>query len=76
MTDQPDFLVHHEGPDDIHPCKTWLSAVNLANTLNAEYERWALARTQEFGKIRVRSWAAPYTLEDAKDAGVISKETP
>lgn len=58
------FLVHHEGPDDIHPCNTWMEAVETANALNKQYQAWAQARTQENGGVNVRSWAIPYNLDD------------
>lgn len=58
-----DFLVWHQGPDDIHACKSWLEAIELANVLNEQYETWAKARTHEFGGVTVRSWAIPYTVE-------------
>ncbi|GAA0913266.1 hypothetical protein ACFSWE_16545 [Leucobacter albus] len=62
-----EFLVWHQGPDDIHPCRTWLEAVELANIKNAEYQRWAKAHTDEFGAVTVRSWAIPYTVAAYRD---------
>lgn len=62
--ERDEFLVHHQGPDDIHACRTWMDALELANNLNEEYERWARARTREFGAVAVRSWAVPYRLSD------------
>lgn len=58
-----DFLVWHQGPDDIHAAESWLEAVRLANQLNTEYEGWAVARTREFGAVTMRSWAVPYSVE-------------
>lgn len=55
------FVVHHQGPDDVHECDTWIEAVRLATSLNMQYEAWAIERTGEFGFVATRSWAVPYT---------------
>ena len=57
------FLVWHQGPDDIHPADTWAGAVSLANRLNGEYEAWCEEHFEHTGSLAtVRSWAVPYTL--------------
>lgn len=66
--EDPPFVVHHYGPDDVYPARTWREAVGIAHQLNAGAVAYT-RRTKNDGL--VRSWAQPYRFEDAVAAGVV-----
>lgn len=65
----PPFVVHHSGPDDVYPARTWREAVGIAHELNAGAVTYT-RRTLNDGM--VRSWATPYVTAEAVRLGVIT----
>jgi hypothetical protein len=65
----PPFVVHHSGPDDVYPARTWREAVGVAHELNAGAVTYT-KRTSHDGM--VRSWATPYVTAEAVRLGVIT----
>lgn len=58
---QQTYFVHQQGTGEIHRCRTWLEAVNLANNLNTEFQRRAEEREKYDEFQATEHWATPYT---------------
>lgn len=59
--DEPPYVVHVVGPDDVLPARSWREAVAVANGVNADIAEYT-KRTEHDGM--VRSWATPYLSSD------------
>ena len=59
--EDPPYVVHVAGPDDVLPARSWREAVAVANGVNADIAEYT-KRTEHDGM--VRSWATPYLSSD------------